>query len=162
MSVRVNGDLYFGDVKLNGVESVEIELKVDTIQFNKAIRGIFPKGCNETCRCGTYGCVSPEDPHPERFGPFHVYPEHLCEDLQDPETALDSALDEHTDRGPYYQAARNLVHHWNTPDIPVAADVVSPSNDGALLRAYQQKLVHSRLPDHSLSTKLRAILTNDV
>jgi hypothetical protein len=92
-------ELWLGGVKIS--DDVIIEFKVNFEHFNQAMSYATRVlvdfedvvRCEEHCKCGLWRCTG-TNPHAPRFGPFHVYPQHPCDDLADPRAALDRAAEE--------------------------------------------------------------------
>lgn len=69
------------DLTLNGLRlaSVTIEFKLNADDFEDVLAKLTEGQCKELCRgCGVFRCIG-DDPHAERFGPFHVFPQHDCQ-----------------------------------------------------------------------------------
>ena len=67
-------------IDIGGVKDIAVTITIDTTQFDKsmnAVAELMNEGrCPELCRvCGTERCIG-DDPHAERFGPFHVFRQH--------------------------------------------------------------------------------------
>lgn len=62
------------------VGDATFELTLNTSKFDDAMSALALDGevvgCQARCKvCGRVQCIG-DDPHTERFGPFHVFPEH--------------------------------------------------------------------------------------
>jgi hypothetical protein len=62
-------------------DDITVDLTLDTSAFQKdmdAVNALMGRdtACPEMCQvCNVVQCLG-DDPHAERFGPFHVFPEH--------------------------------------------------------------------------------------